>query len=58
MAELINLKRARKARDRDRKERDAEANRLAFGRTKDARALAEHERAKAAKEQSGRKLDK
>lgn len=33
-ADLINLRRARKAKARDEKERQAEANRLAFGRTK------------------------
>lgn len=33
-ADLINLRRARKAKARDEKERQAKTNRLAFGRTK------------------------
>jgi capsule polysaccharide export protein KpsE/RkpR len=34
MGELLNLRRARKARERAAKDQLAEANRLAFGRTK------------------------
>lgn len=34
MAEIVNLRRARKARDRSAREAAAEANRIAFGRTK------------------------
>jgi Domain of unknown function (DUF4169) len=37
MGELHNLRRARKARDRAEKDRAAEANRIAFGRTKSER---------------------
>lgn len=48
-AEIINLRRARKAKRRDTAERAAEANRATFGRTKDEKqkARAEEERAKA-----------
>ena len=41
MPDIINLRRARKAKERSAKERDAEANRRLFGRTrgeKDAEA--------------------
>lgn len=34
MAEIVNLRRARKARDRAAREAEAEANRVAFGRPK------------------------
>jgi Domain of unknown function (DUF4169) len=37
MGEVLNLRRARKARDRAEKDRAAEANRIAFGRTKSER---------------------
>lgn len=50
--EIINLKRARKAKARSAKEADAQANRLTFGRTKAERAL------NSAKDQmAARKLD-
>jgi hypothetical protein len=38
MAEIVNLKRVRKDRARREHERDAEANRLRFGRTKTQKA--------------------
>lgn len=37
--EIINLKRARKAKARSAKEAESQANRIAFGRTKAERAL-------------------
>ena len=45
--DIINLRRARKAKARDEKERKAEANRLAFGRTKaeKTKTAAERDRA-------------
>lgn len=52
MAEIINLKAARKAKARAEKERTADVNRAKFGRTKDERA-----RADAEKEQIGRTLE-
>jgi len=41
MGEVLNLRRARKARERAEKTRDAEANRVAFGRTKAERRARE-----------------
>jgi len=41
MGELVNLRRARKARERTAKDQLAEANRLAFGRTKAERRASE-----------------
>jgi hypothetical protein len=49
MAELINLRRARKAKARGEKEREAEANRAQHGVAKPVRDLA---KARAEKEQS------
>ena len=46
-AEIINLRRARKAKARTAREKEAEANRLAFGRTKAERAATEAERDRA-----------
>ena len=52
MAEVINLRQARKAKARAEKEKTAEANRLAFGRSK-----AEKQGAKFEKERSDKALD-
>ena len=41
MGELLNLRRARKARERAEKARASEANRIAFGRTKTERRASE-----------------
>jgi hypothetical protein len=41
MGEIVNLRRARKVRDKRSKEAEAEANRIAHGRTKDERRLSE-----------------
>ena len=41
MAEIINLRRARKRKERAEKEAQAAENRIAFGRTKAERALSE-----------------
>jgi phage terminase small subunit len=40
MAEIVNLRRARKAKDRAEKSKDAEANRVAHGTPKHLRDLA------------------
>ena len=40
MAEIINLNRARKARDKAASKREAQSNRIAFGRTKQEREAA------------------
>jgi hypothetical protein len=52
MAEIINLNRFRKERDRNAKTQTAEVNRARFGRTKDDR-----ERAEAAARQAEKTLD-
>jgi hypothetical protein len=47
-AEIVNLRRARKAKARTEREKEAEANRIAFGRTKAEKAAtgAERERSR------------
>jgi hypothetical protein len=57
MAELVNLRRARKARDRADAEKAAEANRRKFGRSKAERAQADAETDRAAREHAGRKIE-
>ncbi|WP_230531013.1 DUF4169 family protein [Microvirga roseola] len=52
MAEIINLRQARKNKARADKEARAEQNRIAFGRTK-----AEKDQTKAEREMAGRRLD-
>jgi hypothetical protein len=52
MAEIINLKRHRRARDQDRAEKSAAENRIVYGRTK-----AERERDRLQAEQDRRKLE-
>jgi len=52
VAEIVNLKKARKDKARQEREREAEANRLRFGRTK-AQKLADKE----AKQREGRAVD-
>lgn len=52
MAEIVNLRRARKAKARANAEADANANRVQFGRTN-----AEKQLTKAEKEAAERKLD-
>jgi hypothetical protein len=51
-AEIVNLRRARKAKARTEKERGAEANRIAFGRTR-----AEKEATRAERERADRAVD-
>ena len=58
MGDVVNLRRARKARDRAEDERKAAENRVAFGRTKAERKLTEAERDKAARHIDGHKLDR
>ena len=52
MADIVNLNRWRKAKAKEEKTRQAEANRVAFGRTK-----AEKEQARKQAEQQARDLD-
>lgn len=47
MAEVVNLRRARKGRERQRKEAEAAENRTAFGMTKRERRRLDSEREKA-----------
>ncbi|MDB5544787.1 MAG: hypothetical protein JWO64_1936 [Hyphomicrobiales bacterium] len=45
MGEIVNLRRARKTKKRAEDARAADQNRVAFGRTRDERALSEKEQA-------------
>jgi len=56
MAEIVNLRRARKARDRASAEAQAEQNRIAFGRTKAERKLTEAEKTLAERRLEGHRL--
>jgi hypothetical protein len=57
VAELVNLRRARKARERDEAAKQAEANRRKFGRTKQERVLTEAETARANRDHAGKKIE-
>jgi hypothetical protein len=57
MAEIINLNRFRKKRERDAKAKTAGANRARFGRAKDEKAKSRVETEKAAKSLDDKKLD-
>ncbi|MGO4403990.1 DUF4169 family protein [Bosea sp. RAF48] len=56
MAEIINLRRARKQKARTEADKAAEQNRISFGRTKAERSLSEAERDKAARHIDGHRL--
>ncbi len=56
MAEIVNLRRARKQRARQQAEVEAERNRIAFGRSKAERLLTEAERDKATRLLDGHRL--
>ena len=56
MAEIINLRQARKQKARAEAEKTAGQNRISFGRTKAERKLTEAERDKAARHVDGHKL--
>jgi hypothetical protein len=56
MAEIVNLRRARKAKARSEKDKTAQANRVAHGTPKAARNLAEARKDKADQALSGHKL--
>ena len=58
MAEIINLRRARKGKARAQKEKAAEANRVLHGTPKQLRNLAEARKDKADQALSGHKLEK
>jgi hypothetical protein len=57
MADVVNLKRARKAKARAAAEADAAANRLAHGRAKVERKLTQAEKAAADRKLDGHKRD-
>ncbi len=57
MGELVNLNRARKARDRAARAAQADANRVAFGRTRAERVAADAERARQEDALDGAKLE-
>jgi hypothetical protein len=57
MAEVVNLRAARKARARTAKETQAAANRAAFGRTRAQRAAEEAEQARLAAVMDGAKRE-
>ncbi|WP_336486539.1 DUF4169 family protein [Methylobacterium nigriterrae] len=56
MAEIINLRQARKARERIVKDEKAAENRVAFGRPKKARTLAESRKAVETARHEGHRL--
>ncbi len=58
MAEIINLKRARKAKARAEKDKAAEANRVAHGAPKAAKDLAKARTEQAEQRLSGHRLEK
>jgi hypothetical protein len=58
MAELINLRRARKAKDKSEKEKTAEANRVLHGTPKTLRNLQKARKNKADQSLTGHKLEK
>jgi hypothetical protein len=57
MAEIVNLKRARKAKARTEKEKTAEANRMLHGTPKALRNLSEARKNKADQALSGHRLE-
>jgi hypothetical protein len=57
MAEIVNLRRARKERERAREQAKAAGNRVLFGRAKAERLLTEAEREKARRDLDARRLD-
>lgn len=56
MAEIVNLRRARKARNRATSEAQAAQNRIDFGRTKAERTLTEAEKSLAERRLEGHRL--
>ncbi len=58
MAEIVNLRRARKARDKAEKEKTAEANRVLHGTPKHLRKLSDAQKDKAEQRLSEHRLDK
>lgn len=57
MAEIVNLNRWRKAKAKDEKTRQADANRVAFGRTKAEKDAARKQAERVAKDLDGKKVE-
>lgn len=57
MGEIVNLNRARKARDKAQAKRSAEVNRTTFGRSRAERQAADREREKAKAALDGHRRD-
>ena len=57
VAEIVNLKRARKGKARQAREREAEANRLRFGRTKAQKLVDRQARERLARDLEDKKLE-
>ena len=57
MGELVNLRRARKDRDRRRREDEAAENRVRFGRSKAEKLMAKAQDAQEARRLDGHRLD-
>ena len=58
MAEIINLRMVRKAKQRDAKAREAEANRAKFGRTKAEKAALKAEDVRAKRDLDGARRER
>jgi hypothetical protein len=58
MAEIVNLRRARKDKARQQRESEADANRRRFGRTKAEKADDKDARERAQREIDGKKIDR
>jgi hypothetical protein len=56
LGEIVNLRRARKRKERQREEAAADQNRVVFGRSKAERRLAQSERAMAEANLDGRRI--
>jgi hypothetical protein len=58
MAEIVNLRRARKDKARRERESEADANRRRFGRTKAEKAADKDARERARREVDGKRIDR
>ena len=58
MAEIVNLRRARKDKARQQRESEADANRRRFGRTKAEKAADKNAQERTRREVDGKKIDR
>jgi hypothetical protein len=58
MAEIVNLRRARKDKTRQQRESEADANRRRFGRTKAEKAADKDAQDRSQREVDGKKIDR